>query len=73
MAIAIQGGPGKMTLKDISNGPEWVLWAVFWLFLMISVNVNIKMIKKWKIKMYICQELFLSLCFHKGPFLFQTV
>ena len=37
------------------------------------VNVNIKMIKKWKIKMYICQELFLSLCFHKGPFLFQTV
>ncbi len=37
MAIAIQGGPGKMTLKDISNGPEWVLWAVFWLFLMISI------------------------------------
>ena len=26
-----------MTLKDISNGPEWVLWAVFWLFLMISI------------------------------------
>ena len=39
----------------------------------LHVNVNIKMIKKWKIKMYICQELFLSLCFHKGPFLFQTV
>ena len=39
----------------------------------MDVNVNIKMIKKWKIKMYICQELFLSLCFHKGPFLFQTV
>lgn len=39
----------------------------------LYVNVNIKMIKKWKIKMYICQELFLSLCFHKGPFLFQTV
>ena len=77
MAIAIQGGPGKMTLKDISNGPEWVLWAVFWLFLMISivfisghgdkliagyntaskeeksVNVNIKMIKKLKIIMYV--------------------
>ena len=40
---------------------------------LLDVNVNIKMIKKWKIKMYICQELFLSLCFHKGPFLFQTV
>ncbi|WP_455194187.1 hypothetical protein [Eubacterium ramulus] len=39
----------------------------------ISVNVNIKMLKKWKIKMYIFQELFLSLCFHKGSFFFQTV
>lgn len=37
------------------------------------VNVNIKMLKKWKIKMYIFQELFLSLCFHKGSFFFQTV
>lgn len=35
-----------------------------------SVNVNIKMIKKWKIKMYIFQDLFLSLCFHKGSFFF---
>lgn len=34
------------------------------------VNVNIKMIKKWKIKMYIFQDLFLSLCFHKGSFFF---
>ena len=36
----------------------------------IVVNVNIKMIKKWKIKMYIFQDLFLSLCFHKGSFFF---
>ena len=35
-----------------------------------NVNVNIKMIKKWKIKMYIFQDLFLSLCFHKGSFFF---
>lgn len=35
-----------------------------------DVNVNIKMIKKWKIKMYIFQDLFLSLCFHKGSFFF---
>lgn len=39
----------------------------------LTVNVNIKMLKKWEIKMYIFQELFLSLCFHKGPFLIQTV
>lgn len=37
---------------------------------LIGVNVNIKMIKKWKIKMYIFQDLFLSLCFHKGSFFF---
>ena len=36
----------------------------------VNVNVNIKMIKKWKIKMYIFQDLFLSLCFHKGSFFF---
>ena len=36
----------------------------------MDVNVNIKMIKKWKIKMYIFQDLFLSLCFHKGSFFF---
>lgn len=36
----------------------------------VVVNVNIKMIKKWKIKMYIFQDLFLSLCFHKGSFFF---
>ena len=36
----------------------------------LTVNVNIKMIKKWKIKMYIFQDLFLSLCFHKGSFFF---
>ena len=35
-----------------------------------DVNVNIKMIKKWKIKMYIFKDLFLSLCFHKGSFFF---
>ena len=38
-----------------------------------GVNVNIKMIKKWKIKMYIFQNLLLSLCFHKGLFSFLTV
>ena len=38
-----------------------------------NVNVNIKMLKKWKIKMYIFQELFLNLSFHKGSFFFQTV
>ena len=27
----------------------------------LTVNVNIKMLKKWKIKMYIFQELFLGL------------
>lgn len=37
------------------------------------VNVNIKMIKKWKIKMYIFQVLFLSLHFYKGSFFFQTI
>ena len=37
------------------------------------VNVNIKMLKKWKIKMYVFQDLFLSLCFHKGPFFLQTI
>lgn len=26
-----------MTLKDISNGPEWVMWVVFVLFVIISV------------------------------------
>ena len=42
-------------------------------YAMQSVNVNIKMLKKWKIKMYIFQELFLNLSFHKGSFFFQTV
>ena len=37
MAIGIQGGSEKMTLKDISNGPEWILWAIFGLFLIISI------------------------------------
>lgn len=36
----------------------------------VVVNVNIKMIKKWKIKRYIFQDLVLSLCFHKGSFFF---
>lgn len=40
------------------------------LYVYPPVNVNIKMIKKWKIKMYIFQDLFLSLCFHKGSFFF---
>lgn len=26
-----------MTLKDISNGPDWVLWVVFGFFLIISI------------------------------------
>ncbi len=26
-----------MTLKDISNGPEWLLWAVFAVFAVISI------------------------------------
>lgn len=26
-----------MTLKDISTGPDWILWVVFGLFLIISV------------------------------------
>ena len=43
-------------------------WNVIVIF--FDVNVNIKMIKKWKIKMYIFQDLFLSLCFHKGSFFF---
>lgn len=38
-----------------------------------GVNVNIKMPKKGKIKMYIFQELFLTGRFHKGLFIFQTV
>ena len=46
------------------------LSAVKILFYARDVNVNIKMIKKWKIKMYIFQYLFLSLCFHKGSFFF---
>lgn len=39
----------------------------------VFVNVNIKMTKKWKIKMYIFQDLFLRLCFYKGTFFFQTI
>ena len=39
----------------------------------VVVNVNIKMTKKWKIKMYIFQDLFLRLCFYKGTFFFQTI
>ena len=38
-----------------------------------SANVNIKMTKKWKIKMYIFQGLLLSLWFYKGTFFFQTI
>ena len=26
-----------MTLKDISNGPEWMMWPVFALFLVLSI------------------------------------
>jgi transposase len=47
--------------KDARISPDTVVTVV---------NVNIKMIQKWKIKMYIFQDLFLSLCFHKGSFFF---
>ena len=59
--LSIQWKPNNTLEITLSN--EYV----------IIVNVNIKMLKKWKIKMYIFQELFLSLCFHKGSFFFQTV
>ena len=26
-----------MTLKDISNGPEWVMWVVLAIFVVISI------------------------------------
>lgn len=26
-----------MTLKDISNGPDWILWAVFAVFLLLTI------------------------------------
>ncbi|MBO5371821.1 MAG: DUF3784 domain-containing protein [Lachnospiraceae bacterium] len=26
-----------MTLKDISNGPDWILWAVFVIFLLLTI------------------------------------
>ena len=26
-----------MTLKDVSNGPDWVIWVVFAIFLILSV------------------------------------
>ena len=26
-----------MTLKDISNGPDWILWVVFAIFVVISI------------------------------------
>ena len=58
---------GATEILGIDSSQKMIAKAV------ADVNVNIKMIKKWKIKMYIYQELFLSLCFHKGPFLFQTV
>ena len=37
------------------------------------VNVNIKMLKKWKIKMYIFQLFFLGLCFQKGSLFPKTI
>ena len=39
----------------------------------IIVNVNIKMLKKWKIKMYIFQLFFLGLCFQKGSLFPKTI
>jgi len=47
--------------------------VAYYLFDEYDVNVNIKMTKKWKIKMYIFQDLFLRLCFYKGTFFFQTI
>ena len=38
-----------------------------------AVNVNIKMLKKWKIKMYIFQLFFLGLCFQKGSLFPKTI
>ena len=38
-----------------------------------GVNVNIKMLKKWKIKMYIFQLFFLGLCFQKGSLFSKTI
>ena len=49
---------------------EETIWDTKFSDTATDVNVNIKMIKKWKIKMYIFQDLFLSLCFHKGSFFF---
>lgn len=28
-----------MTLKDISNGPEWVIWVVFVVFAILSITL----------------------------------
>ena len=41
--------------------------------LLEAVNVNIKMLKKWKIKMYIFQLFFLGLCFQKGSLFPKTI
>lgn len=30
------GDDGTMTLKDISTGPDWLLWVIFGIFLIIS-------------------------------------
>ena len=39
----------------------------------IGVNVNIKMLKKWKIKMYTFQLFLLRLCFQKGSLFPKTI
>ena len=28
-----------MTLKDISNGPDWILWAIFVIFAIIRRDI----------------------------------
>ena len=39
----------------------------------LNVNVNIKMLKKWKIKMYIFQLVLLRLCLQKGSLFPKTI
>lgn len=65
-------GPGVLTPRGLVITIIKIIRTVVVLtgLFFLCVNVNIKMIKKWKIKMYIFQDLFLSLCFHKGSFFF---
>ena len=69
----IKASPGIGQRKTEKRTLFWKMQQLRWnkeIWKGVCVNVNIKMIKKWKIKMYIFQDLFLSLCFHKGSFFF---